>query len=126
MTMPPRSHLFSNATRVTSFPAGSVLFCAGDAADVMYVVKTGQVELHVGGNVVETVGPEGMFGEMVMLDSERRSTSAVTRTDSELVVLDEKQFMLMERQTPFFAIEVMRVIAARLRAMDARLANETR
>ena len=92
----------------------------------MYVVKSGQVDLMVGGEIVETGGTEGMFGEMALLDGERRSTTAIVRAEAEIVVLDQAQFMLMVRQTPFFAIEVMRLIAARLRAMDARLRDEIR
>ena len=124
--MPPRSRLFSNSDQARAFTAGTTLFSEGDAGDAMYVVKSGQVELVVGGEVVETVGADGMFGEMALLDGERRSTTAIVRADAEIVVLDQKQFMLMVRQTPFFAIEVMRLIAARLRAMDARLGGESR
>lgn len=124
--MPPRSRLFTNPDQARMFAAGFTLFTEGDAGDAMYVVKSGQVDLLVGGEVVETVGSDGMFGEMALLDGERRSTTAIVRTEAEIVVLDQKQFMLMVRQTPFFAIEVMRLIAARLRAMDARLAGESR
>ena len=125
MTIPQRSHLFSHATDARPFATGTVLFREGDPGAVMYVVSQGQVDLIVSGKVVETVGPEGMFGEMALLEGERRSTTAITRTDCEILVLDQKQFMLMVRQTPFFAIEVMRLIAGRLRKMDARLASET-
>ena len=126
MTTPPRSHLFSQSTDVTPFPAGATLFSEGDPGDFMYVVRTGEVELLVAGSVVETVGSNGIFGELALLDGEHRSTTAITRTDCELVVLDQRQFMLMVRQTPFFAIEIMRTIATRLRAMDARLAGRAR
>jgi len=125
MTTPPRSHIFSHTSDTTTFPAGTTLFHAGEPGDVMYVVKSGEVELVVGGQIVEIVSADGIFGELALLDGEHRSTTAITRSDSELLVLNQKQFMLMVRQTPFFAIEIMRTIAGRLRSMDARLSESS-
>lgn len=123
MTTPPRSHVFSHTSDTRTFSAGTTLFREGEPGDVMYVVKSGEVDLLVGGQAVETVTADGIFGELALLDGEHRSTTATTRSDAELLVLNQKQFMLMIRQTPFFAIEIMRTIAGRLRSMDARLSE---
>jgi CRP-like cAMP-binding protein len=103
-------------------PAGTAIFRDGDPGDAMYVVQSGAVELRVGERVVETVTDRGMFGEMALIDNAPRTTTAVAIEDSVLIKIDQRQFMFMLRQTPFFAISVMRLLTRRLRAMDAHLA----
>jgi CRP/FNR family cyclic AMP-dependent transcriptional regulator len=39
-------------------------------------------------------------------------------TDCEVVPIDERHFLFMVEETPFFALTVMRTLAARLRRMD--------
>ena len=78
----------------------------------------GEVEIRVGERAVEVVGPAGIFGEMAMIDGAPRTATAVARSDCKLVPIDEKRFQFLVQQTPYFAIEVMRVLAGRLRRVD--------
>ena len=97
------------------FPAGTMIFAAGEPGHVMYVVMSGEVEILVADQIVETVGPEGIFGEMALIDNEPRSAAARTKTECELLPVTEEQLMFMVRKTPGFSLEVMRVISRRLR-----------
>ena len=85
----------------------------------MYIVKEGEVDILVHGKTVETVGPGEILGEMALIDQNPRSATAVARTDCQLVPIDEKRFTFLVQQTPYFSIEVMRIMARRLRQMDA-------
>ena len=107
--------LFKNDKNAERFPAGTVLFQEGDLGDCMYVVKSGTVDIKDGDAVLETVGEGAIFGEMALLDSEPRSASAVVAEDAELVCVDPRRFQFLVQNTPYFAIHVMRVMAARLR-----------
>jgi CRP-like cAMP-binding protein len=44
-------------------------------------------------------------------------------TPCEVIAVDQKRFLFMVQQTPFFAIRVMRVITQRLRTMNARMTH---
>jgi CRP-like cAMP-binding protein len=114
----PGTSLFAHAEDSVSYPAGHVLFRQGDPDDAMYVVQEGEVEIVVNGLVVERVGPGGMFGELAMIDQQPRSSEAVVSADAKLVPVNQTRFMLMVRQTPFFAVQVMKLLAHRLRATD--------
>ena len=70
------------------------------------------------GQLIETVGSGGIVGEMGLIDKTARSGSAIAKTDCKLVPLDETRFKIYVHNTPFFAIQVMRVMADRLRRMD--------
>jgi CRP/FNR family transcriptional regulator, cyclic AMP receptor protein len=100
---------------VVTYSAGESVFLAGDPADCLYVVRSGDVRLHNGDEQIETVTSGGIFGEMALVDGLGRSASATAATDCELVALDERRFQYMVQETPFFAQAVMRVMAERLR-----------
>jgi CRP/FNR family cyclic AMP-dependent transcriptional regulator len=113
--------LFRNEGRFQSFPRESVVFAEGERGDTMYVVLEGSVDLLIRGKTVESLGPGGLLGEMTMIDGSPRVATAIARTDSKLVPIDERRFNFLIQQTPHFALQVMRVLADRLRRMDDKL-----
>jgi CRP/FNR family transcriptional regulator, cyclic AMP receptor protein len=108
-----------------TFRAGDVVFREGDTALCLFVVRTGTVALRAGGHVLERVEPGGIFGEMALVDGAPRSATAVAATDAELVPIDERRFLFLVQETPYFAQTVMRAMAARLRRMTPALAEST-
>ena len=109
--------LLKNETDTVLYEAGQQIFSTGDAGDVMYAVIFGEVEIIADDEVLETVEPGGVFGEMALVDQEPRSASAVAKTDCELVRIDENRFNLLVKFNPFFALEVLRVTVQRLRRL---------
>jgi rSAM/selenodomain-associated transferase 1 len=94
---------------------GGVIFSAGDAGREMYVVRTGSVDLKIGDTLLESVGPGGILGELALVDPAPRSASAVAGPDCTLVRVDQEAFDDLVRRVPGLALEVMRVMARRLR-----------
>jgi CRP/FNR family transcriptional regulator, cyclic AMP receptor protein len=111
--------LFSRDQDAKTFAGGTVIWAAGDIGKEMYVVLEGDVNIMVGDKVMETVSLGGIFGEMALIDSSPRSAAAVARTDCRLAVIGERRFMYLVQQTPYFALEVMGVMARRLRRQTA-------
>jgi CRP/FNR family cyclic AMP-dependent transcriptional regulator len=101
--------------------AGEAIFHAYDMGSEMYVVLEGQVELTIEGKVLETLGPGEPFGEMALIDQAPRVATAIAKTPCKLAVIQEKRFLFMVAQTPQFALQIMKVMADRLRKMNARL-----
>jgi CRP/FNR family cyclic AMP-dependent transcriptional regulator len=92
-----------------------LVFSEGQPGDNMYAVMEGEIDLIVGGKTLETIGVGGVFGEMALIDGSPRSTSAKARTDSHLAVIDKKRFLFLVQNTPNFALDVMHIMAERLR-----------
>jgi CRP-like cAMP-binding protein len=110
-----------------SFPAGSVIIKKGEPGDVMYIVKAGTVEVRDGRHLLDTVEPGGVVGEVALIDAGERSASVVAKTDCQLLPITEEQFVLLVERMPYFALQVMRVLAHRLRRTTAqRRAPRTR
>jgi CRP/FNR family transcriptional regulator, cyclic AMP receptor protein len=115
--MTPTIHLFQNSKDYESYPAGKTIFKEGDSGDYMYVVQEGEVEIRRNDKVYETVGAGGILGEMALIDKSSRSATAIAKTDCKVVPVDEKKFTVLVQQTPYFALQVMQVMAFRIRRL---------
>jgi len=108
-------HIFKSSPDAYEVAPGEVLFSEGEAGDVMFAVVEGEVELSHQGRVVEGVAAGGILGEMALIDTEPRSATATARTAARVVRIDQKQFTFLVHEHPTFALQVMRVMAGRLR-----------
>jgi len=106
---------------VRDFKAGDVIFRRGDPAHELFIVQSGEVEIRLGNRVLETLPQYRIFGEMALIDSAPRSATAIACSDAKLVPVSEKQFLFLISNTPYFALNVMRVMARRLRAANTAL-----
>ena len=97
-----------------------MIFEIGTPAHSMYVVIEGEVEIRIGDVVLDRLGPGEIFGEMALVTGDQRSATARAATDCRVVEISERRFLFLVQQTPFFALEVMRMLAARLRRHDPR------
>ena len=112
--------MFRNETDGETFQPGQRIFAAGEAGDFMFVILEGQVELRIGENIVETLGPGEPVGEMALIDHSPRAATAPAKTLCKLHAIPEKRFLFLVQQTPHFALQIMKIMADRLRRMNAR------
>src|SRR5204862_5177989 len=106
--------------------AGTALFRAGDQGDAMYLIERGKVRICVrasdGKEVTLTeLGRGDFFGEMALLDGQRRSADAVVAEESRLAVLSREHFLFFMRSNPNVALEMLTALANRLRRTDELL-----
>ena len=111
-------------------PAHQVLFHAGDVGDAMYLIERGKVRICVqakDGNEVTlaTLGRGDFFGEMALLDGERRSADAVVAEDARLALLSREHFLSFMRSSPDVALEMLTALANRLRHTDELLRHSS-
>jgi CRP-like cAMP-binding protein len=114
-------NLFRYAENTQTFAAGETIFTEGTPGREMYVVLEGNVDILVGDKTLDVAGPGGIFGEMALIDFSARSATAIANDDCTLVPVDEKQFLRMVERSPLFALNVMQVLADRLRRMDTMI-----
>jgi CRP-like cAMP-binding protein len=116
-------NIFEKELTPQSFSAGSVIFREGEHGDAMYVVNSGEVDLSIHDHLIETVSVDGFFGEVALLDHVPRSATAVAKTDCTLVPINQRHFLFMVEETPFFALAVMRAMSGRLRRQNEITGN---
>ncbi len=121
MTTPPIDFALLDPRAFKTFSAGEKIFLEEDVGRAMYIVRSGRVDIITYGTVLENVGPNGIFGEMALIDDGPRSAAAIASTDTEVAALDKGQFLELIRRHPEFALAVMKLLAVRLRRMNRSL-----
>jgi CRP-like cAMP-binding protein len=108
-------NLLKNERDVRAHAAQQTIFERGQPGTHMFVVLDGQVDVTFEGRTLNSHGPGEVFGEMALIDAQPRSATAVARTDCRLAAIDERRFVQLVQGHPFFALDVMRILAERLR-----------
>jgi len=111
------------------FPAGTTIFAEGDSGDVAYVVESGAVEiLKAAGETslrLGLIGPNGVFGEMALIDGKPRMASARTTADTTCLSIPMASLRAQLGKTPDLVILVLETLLADIRRMGREL-GETR
>jgi CRP-like cAMP-binding protein len=113
--------LVSGGYPLQRFEPEQRIFTQDDEGDAMYVVRSGKVAIMSAGAVLETIGPNGIFGEMSLIDGSPRSATAIAREPTELAVVDERAFFYLVERNPAFALDLLRRLTKRLRRMTESL-----
>ena len=107
-------------------PEGHTLFQAGDPGDSLFIVRHGEIELFIkdtaGQKIVLTTSEPGdMFGELAMLDTGPRTATALALTDSEVLVLDRDDLVLLFQRKPEAALHMLAALTGLTRKADELL-----
>ena len=113
------AELFRKETDTVQLAPGDFLFREGEKGETMYVLLEGEVDIFLGDFVLETAGPGAILGEMALIDDSPRTANAVAKSPARLAQIDRRPFHFLVQQTPHFATHVMKILANRLRHMNA-------
>ena len=83
-----------------------------------FVIEEGTVEVTKDGKHVADLGPGDFFGEIALLESERRTASVVTTSPVKAIVMFSREFQTMAGEMPSVAKQIHAAIRERL-ARDA-------
>lgn len=112
--------LFRHETQLIEVRAGAKIIETGQLADRAYVLLQGEAEVVAGVTSLGRVQAGELFGEMALIESAPASVDVIARSDCRLAPIDQKRFNFLVQQTPNFALEVMKLMAARLRNMNQK------
>ncbi len=110
--------IFNESQYATQHNANETIFSVGDIGHEMYLLIKGKVEISANDEILEVIESGGFFGEMAIIEALPRSANARCINDCKLVTINEKRFYELIQEVPFFAQEVMKVMAHRLRKID--------
>ncbi|SOD71890.1 CRP-like cAMP-binding protein [Jatrophihabitans sp. GAS493] len=107
---------------------GTTLFHEGEPGDSLYIVLAGKVKLgrrSTDGreNLVAIMGPADEFGELSIFDPGPRTATAVVVTDARLARLPKSALQKWVNDRPEIALQLLRVVARRLRRTNTMLAD---
>lgn len=104
--------------------AREVVFHQGERGQEMYIVLAGKLKVSVTSEEGKELGffvfAEGdVFGELALLDGERRSATVTAIGPCELLVLHLNQFKALLKEHQVIGLRLMSILAGRLRATTA-------
>lgn len=94
--------------------AGKHLVSQGEFAYEFFVIEAGGAEVTRDGAHVADLGPGDFFGEIALLETERRTASVTATSPMRLVVMHGRDFKAMARELPEVAGKVRAAMAERL------------
>lgn len=121
----------ADLSRPRHFKAGETIFEEGELGDSLYVIASGEVEIvrrDASGapHGLAVLGTRQFFGEMSLIDKEYRSATVRARTDCDLLHLTAENLTAFRKQHrdgfTFVIINIARMLSARLREANTRLA----
>ena len=106
-----------------SLKKGEALFRKGDEGTSLYIVKSGSVKIvlpsDMGDEVTPAILSEGdFFGEMALLDGLPRSADVVALEPSELLALNQKDFLAFLKDDEEAIRSIFSYLSMRLRKTD--------
>lgn len=107
------------------YPPGRVLYQKDDLGSSALFLKRGTVEIFKTRNerdiVIATLGPGELFGEMALLGSGRRSTSARTTSECECIFVSARDLERLIANAEPGIKALLRVLVRRLNDLNGRI-----
>src|SRR5947209_15323197 len=113
-----------------TFDGGEVVFREGDLSDTCYVVRSGHaraVREHPDGRSITLAqfGPGDIFGELAMLDDERRSATVEALEGIETLAIQGPDMRRLLREHPEISVKLIGALGRKLRETNERLARQS-
>lgn len=81
-------------------PAGRVLIKEGDLGHEFFVIEAGTAEVTRDGDSVAELGRGDFFGEMALIEDDRRTATVTATTDVTLIVISGHDFRGLRHSMP--------------------------
>jgi CRP/FNR family cyclic AMP-dependent transcriptional regulator len=107
-----------------------VILVEEEVGQTLFIILKGTVKVtrtsDEGKEVIITILKAGdFFGEMSLLDGKGRSATVVAMDEAELLTLRRSEFLLLIEKFPQISIELLKVLAHRIRNADIQIENLT-
>ena len=111
--------------RMIDYAKGQTIFHEGMLGSNLFVVFSGEVEIHRRAKVIATCAIGDCFGEMSILNHRPRNATALAARDTTVFTLDEEQInrILEKEVSARLLLNVIHVLSERLEDANAQLAQ---
>jgi CRP/FNR family transcriptional regulator, cyclic AMP receptor protein len=97
-----------------SVPAGDLLVREGASAQEFFLIEDGEAAVLQDGERIAVLGPGDFFGEIGLVETNRRTATIIAATPMDVIVMYRPEFEQMEKELPTVADQIRATIKARL------------
>ncbi len=117
--------ILARECRFKHIEKGEILFFQSDPSESAYIVRTGNISIILNSSdgremVINEMHSGALFGELGILTKKSRSTSAIARTKSELLIIPRQVFLNVIEKEPQLAMRMLEMTAQRLQMSGKR------
>lgn len=98
-------------------PAGETIIREGEEGASLYIVINGSVGVYKGDKLINEIGMGGLFGEMAVIEKQRRSATVKTLAETSFLTIEGDDFIQLLQRNSSISGSVIRTLAGRLRKM---------
>lgn len=101
-----------------AFPANQTIFTKGDRGNLLYLLVSGKVRVHLEDYTLAHLESGAYFGEMALFESRPRAASVTTLQESICLILTQQQVYQAIKESPSIAFYIINVLADRVRKLN--------
>jgi CRP/FNR family cyclic AMP-dependent transcriptional regulator len=115
--------------RFLTFRCGQHIFRRGDESHGLLAVVSGYVRISTASPegqselVMNLIGPNGVFGEIALLDDGPRTADAIAATRCCLLLLERRDLLPLLNDFPILAVRLLAILSERLRRTSQQLSD---
>jgi CRP-like cAMP-binding protein len=94
-------------------PSGKVVVSERDFGHAMYAIESGTADVVCAGEVLQSLGPGDVFGEVAVIATGRRTASVVATSPMKMITLFKRDVWALEREAPDVAATLRQLVAER-------------
>ena len=118
--------IIANSCVSRSYPKNTVIINEDDYADSLYVIDSGRVKVYCSDKngkefIMNTMQTGEYFGELALLDDEKRSASVRTLDKSVFLIMYKDEFTKILEQYPNISRTLIRNLTKRVRKLTAKV-----
>ena len=98
--------------------SGERIIREGDTGHEFYVIIEGKATVTRDGTEIAALGPGDYFGELSLLDGQKRDSTIVATTATDLLVIGVREFVTLLEDVPQLTRKLLGGMARRLHELD--------
>ncbi len=98
----------------TEAESGQALATQGDFGHALYAIESGTAEVSRDGEVIRTLGPGDVFGEVAVIQAGRRTATVTATSPMRLIAVFKRDVWALERRSPEASARLRQLVADRL------------
>jgi CRP/FNR family transcriptional regulator, cyclic AMP receptor protein len=102
-----------------SVASGEVIVKEGDAGREFFVLVDGKASVTRNGREIAVLGPGNYFGELSLLDGQKRDATVTTASPADLLVVGTREFSALLEDVPQITRKLLAGMARRLHELDS-------